>query len=111
MMQPVNRPEIDVEQEVRKIASVVATARRLLADGKMIDLSALEEKVRVLFDVIRRETPSDPEKVRVSMETIIADLDQLADDLRHRFGAMLPEGEMPQAPHVTAAYRRTSEDT
>ncbi len=52
------RPEVLPEAD--KVTSLVTTARRLLAEKKMVDLSALDGQVRALCDAIRHVPPEDP---------------------------------------------------
>jgi len=64
-----------------KIASLIATARRLLEEDKMVDLSALEGKVADLCRRFANVPPTEAEPFRMSINAIMADLDLLADDL------------------------------
>ncbi len=101
--------DIDVAQEIDKVASVVATARRLLAQGKLVDLSALEEKVRCVCEAIRSRPGEQPEQLQDAMLAAISDLDRLAEDLRQRFAGILQEPEEAAAARVVAAYRKPTD--
>lgn len=77
------RPD-HVRQELEKAASMVSAARRLLATGTMVDLSALEGKVRFICESV---TGMDGEAGRAmvpGMEALIADLDRLAAAIHDR---------------------------
>ena len=40
-------PQEDAREELAKVSSLVLTARRLVAGGALVDLSALEERVEI----------------------------------------------------------------
>lgn len=73
-----------IRQELAKAATLVGTARRLLATGTEVDLAALEGKVRhvcgAVLDLDRKEGIA----FRPDLETLMADLDQLAVALTQR---------------------------
>jgi len=106
-----NDSPMDVALEIDKVASVVATARRLLAEGKMVDLSALEDKVRAICEAIRMQPQDEPEHLQEAMRAAIGDLDKLAEDLRDRFGAVLTASAATNTAQATAAYRRPRDET
>ena len=111
MNEPTTPADFDVKEEIDKVASVVSTARRLLADGRMVDLSALEEKVRILCDAIRSTPPKNRDYVRETMVTIIENLDILAKDLTEQFGAIANGSDGPAPSLAAAAYRKPSDET
>lgn len=73
-----------VRQELTKAASLVGTARRLLATGTEVDLTALEGKVRFVCDAVTGLDRKDGQSLRADMEALIADLDRLAAALQMR---------------------------
>ncbi len=73
------RPEVPPEAD--KLTSLVTTARRLLAEKKMVDLSALDGKVRALCDAIRRVPPEDTAAVKAALTDILEGLDRLEAEL------------------------------
>ncbi len=73
------RPEVLPEAD--KLTSLVTTARRLLAEQKMIDLSALDGKVRALCDATRHVPPDDTAAVKAALNDIVEDLDRLEAEL------------------------------
>ena len=79
-----------IRQELEKAASLVETARRLLATGTMVDLAALEGKVRRICRGTLDLSREDGQSLRPQMETLIADLDLLAEALRERYD---PDGQ------------------
>lgn len=95
----VNTPNIASEMD--KVASVIATARRLLDDGKMVDLSALGTKVEALCESARKAPAGEREALARSMEALVAALDDLAEALKTQFGNMCAESA--QGPERTRA--------
>ncbi|MBI3444981.1 MAG: hypothetical protein HY055_06395 [Magnetospirillum sp.] len=73
-----------VRQELVKAASLVGTARRLLATGTEVDLAALEGKVRFVCDAVAELDRKDGQAFRADMEALIAELDRLAAALTMR---------------------------
>lgn len=87
----------EVSQELRKAASMVGTARRLLATGTMVDLSALEGKVRFVCESLAAMEREDGRVLLPDMEALIADLDRLAEAVRERHDPA-PPAEAGPAP-------------
>jgi len=75
-----------VQEELEKAASLVTTARRLLATGTtMVDLSALEGKVRHVCTSLAGMKREDGQPLKPAMEKLIADLDRLDEAIRERY--------------------------
>jgi len=81
------------------VTSLVTTARRLLAEQKMVDLSALEGKVRALCDAVRHLPPGDAAAVKAALTDIVEDLDRLEAELT-------AQNEDVNAQTVNAARRQ-----
>lgn len=73
-----------VREELEKAASMVTTARRLLATGTMVDLSALEGKVRTICQDLAGMAREDGRTLLPIMERLIRDLDRLAEAITER---------------------------
>lgn len=73
-----------VREELDKAASLVTTARRLLATGTMVDLSALEGKVRAICEEVAGMTREDGRPLVPVMERLIGDLDRLEAAIHER---------------------------
>ena len=71
-----------VRQELEKAASLVGTARRLLATGTMVDLAALDGKVRKICRGVVDLGREQGRSLMPEMEALIADLDLLAAAIR-----------------------------
>lgn len=74
-----------IRLELEKAASLVTTAHRLLATGTMVDLSALEGKVRIICEALAGMDRADGQTFRPGMESLIADLDRLAQAINDRY--------------------------
>ena len=76
----------DVATQAHNIAALVKTAGRMVGEGKSVDLSALEGRVRALRDAVGETAPADAAALRGILAGVIADLDRLAAGLaeRHR---------------------------
>jgi hypothetical protein len=74
-----------LREELEKAASLVTTAHRLLATGTMVDLSALEGKVRLICETLAAGAGDEGKSLRPGMEALIADLDRLAEAIRQRY--------------------------
>ena len=42
-----------IDEDMEKVESLIATAQRLLGEGRMVDLGALEDRVRELTETFR----------------------------------------------------------
>ncbi|MBI5164672.1 MAG: hypothetical protein HY985_12320 [Magnetospirillum sp.] len=73
-----------VRAELEKAVSLVGAARRLLATGTMVDLAALEAKVRFVCETVAAMEREDGRRLVGVMEALIADLDGLAAAIHDR---------------------------
>ena len=94
---PGRRPEVLPEAD--KLTSLVTTARRLLAEKKIVDLSALDGKVRALCDATRHVPPKDTAAVIAALTDIVEGLDRLEAELT-------AQNEDVNAQTVNAARRQ-----
>lgn len=70
-----------VDQQIQKVSTLITTARRLLKQGKSVDLSALEEKIDSLCALILKEPIAERQNLREVTQEILADLDGLNIEL------------------------------
>ena len=73
---------VALQSEVRKLASMLLTARRLVCGGTMVDLAALGDKVEDLCRAVQDLPATDGCELRPHLETLMRELDGLAEDLR-----------------------------
>lgn len=69
-----NRTAADISQQMEKVESLLNTSKRLLQEGKMVDLSALEDRIRELSDSLNK---CDPETSRPFIEPVNNLIDSL----------------------------------
>jgi hypothetical protein len=70
--------------DAERVAALIATARRLLAAGKTVDLTALEGRVRGLCESLAGNPPPGPGdrlEARALLGHLARDLDGLERDL------------------------------
>lgn len=94
----------DLALEMDKVASVIATARRLMADGRTIDLSTLEGRIDALCVRVRQTPPASRDVVVRAMENLVRALDELEAAIRTRVGGAESEGVARR--RVLNAYAR-----
>ncbi|CAA7612780.1 hypothetical protein [Magnetospirillum sp. UT-4] len=80
-----------VAEELEKAASMVTAARRLLATGTMVDLSALEGRVRLICETLAAMEREEGQALLPVMERLIADLDRLAAAITERMDPPPPD--------------------
>jgi hypothetical protein len=102
MNQTITTPHPDLIQEAEKVASLVTAARRLLGEDKLIDLSALEDKVGALCLAIQAAPREDTRELKPSIVAILEDLDRLEAELAAR-NADAGTGET-ERQRATVAY-------
>jgi hypothetical protein len=75
---------LEMREELAKISSLALTARRLIASGKLVDLSALEDRVRDACEAIQAMPREEGKDLVADMQALIGRLDQLTRDLQGR---------------------------
>lgn len=71
-------------EELAKVASLIGTAERLLAGGRLVELSAVEARVRDVCARVERMERDDGARLRDSIEGLIAMLGRLDGEVRRR---------------------------
>ncbi|MCK4939251.1 MAG: hypothetical protein KAR80_03085 [Rhodospirillaceae bacterium] len=69
-----NPTAAQISQQLEKVESLITTSKRLLEEGKMVDLSALEERIRELTDNLKK---CDPETAKPFLEAVHKLIDSL----------------------------------
>lgn len=88
--------------EIEKVAALIAAARRLSAENKMVDLGALEGKANDLRAAIGKEAPDDLDTVKASLVEVVEGLDGLEAELTAQHKRLNLE--------LGAAVRRNAQD-
>ena len=82
--------------DLARLASLVFTARRLVAGGALVDLSAIEERVKEVCGTVVALPRDEGRGLVGELQSLIGKLDGLSEDLRERlerFGG--PVGNLP----------------
>lgn len=99
-----NETVTDITQETEKVAALIAAAGRHLSEGKMVDLAALEDKVRVLCQAIAEAPAEEARGLKGAIEAIIRDLNGLEADLTDKLRNLRGEMEGAFRKKATDAY-------
>lgn len=97
----------DIESKTQKIAALINAARRLLADGQIVDLSALQGKVKELCLTIESNPPNEESGIKESVNEIILSLDSLARDVQSQFDGLAGSLGATTLQNATKAYQAT----
>jgi hypothetical protein len=83
------QPPESASEELAKVSSLVLTARRLVAGGALVDLSALEDRVRTVCECVQRMPLEEGHGLLDEFNALMSRLDSLAGDLEERL-AQIP---------------------
>jgi len=83
----------EAREELEKVSSLVLTARRLVAGGALVDLSALEERVRAICETVQRMPVEEGRSLLDELHALIGRLNQLAADLEDRLSQLPKSGD------------------
>lgn len=72
----------EIRLELEKVASLVATAQRLLSGGATVELLALEDKVRVLCEGVAGVPDGGGRRFLPDLEALLTELDTLEVTIR-----------------------------
>ena len=71
----------EIMKEAEKVSSLIATARRLMADNKNVDLSNLEHKISALCKKAKTTDLSHAADVQGVLIAIVEELNRLDDEI------------------------------
>ncbi len=95
-----------IEQEVAKVSAFIKMAREHLEEEKLIDLVALEEKVKALCDKVNIAGDGALETARPAIIKIRESLDALDKELSTQFKGLTARMVGSERNHATAAYAK-----
>jgi uncharacterized membrane-anchored protein len=75
-------------EDLAKLSSLVLTARRLVASGALVDLSAIEDRVRQVCEAVQQMPIEEGRALLDELCALISRLEQLAADLEDRLGQL-----------------------
>lgn len=77
-----------IRDELEKAASLVYGARRLMAEGRSVDLNALEERVRTITTAVQSAPATVQESYKEHLGVLVEILDALERDLEDQHKAL-----------------------
>lgn len=104
-------PTDDILLQAEKVSSLIATARRLMSEGKTVDLSNLEGKIRTLCNNAEDASLKQSDGVRAALGTIVEDLDRLEKEITGRHGDPGGLSLETSIKRAIAAYHLDSEES
>lgn len=96
-----------IKAELTKIESLIATALRLLDEGRVVELSALQDRTKRVCDAAIRLPRADSAPLVPAMEALLAALDALTANLNRRFADIPSLSSLVGADTATSAYGQT----
>ncbi|MDX2145861.1 MAG: hypothetical protein SFV19_21085 [Rhodospirillaceae bacterium] len=94
--------------ELEKIHAVLSTARRLTEDGRAVDLSAVDARIRKLCAEVEGLPVAQGRTLAPALTALIAEFDSLAQTLTDRFGGLPSLGDLATAKDAAAIYGKTT---
>lgn len=93
-----------VKAELVKVDSLIGTAIRLLGEGRVVELTALEARTRQVCDAALALEGDDRKALVPAMEALLNGLDKLTGDLNEKFGDLPALTSTVGADAVSSAY-------
>ncbi len=100
----------DVQEEVRKVTSLINATRRLLAEGKMVDLAGLQRNVDTLCQTLRKAPLEESQAAKETVASLLDGLDTLAEALTAQYEDLTRQLAGTVRRHAAAAYDRSRDD-
>lgn len=85
---PPETAELLIRTELEKAASLITGARRLMTEGRSIDLSAVEERVRAVTEAIAAAPPATAATFKEHLSVLVEILDTLQTDMEVQHQAL-----------------------
>jgi S-adenosylhomocysteine hydrolase len=93
-----------VKAELLKVDSLIGTAIRLLSEGRVVELTALEARTRQVCDAALALGADERRALIPAMEALLAGLDTLTANLNEKFGDMPVLSSNVGADTASSAY-------
>ncbi|HEY9163598.1 MAG TPA: hypothetical protein VIN57_03220 [Magnetovibrio sp.] len=77
-----------IREELEKAASLIYGARRLMAEGRSVDLHALEERVRTITSAVQSAPSGVQEAYKEHLGVLVEILDALERDIEDQHKAL-----------------------
>lgn len=100
-----------IDEEIRKVSSLIETAQHLLSEHKMVDMAALQDKVETLCRTIEKVKPDDAERVIRAITEITKNLDGLSAALTLQNEAVAAQSKGATGMQASAAYSKGKKES
>ncbi|MBL4692994.1 MAG: hypothetical protein JKY92_06660 [Magnetovibrio sp.] len=81
---PALSPESIIRDELEKTASLITASQDLMADGRTVDLSAVEDRVRVITQTLSKAPPEIAASFKEHLTALLEILDTLEVDIEQQ---------------------------
>lgn len=82
-----------VRDELAKLAAYIASARRLVADGNLVDIAALTPRIGALCAAVQALPPAEGSVFGSELQALMSKLDGLGADIRHQIDRLAAAGD------------------
>lgn len=107
---PTDNGQLDddgIRREVENVSKLLASARKLLGDNELVDLSEIEGKVRRLCEAARHTPPENQADLVKSITGIIGNLDILTGELSDQHATLQASQSAEVGTQAQRAYTAT----
>ena len=84
--QPTEDSSETLNADLMKIESLIATAVRLVEEGRVVDLAALQDRTKHVCDAAVQLPVKEARPLIPAMESVLKQLDALTENLTKRYG-------------------------
>lgn len=82
---PADGSSYGIAMEIERIGQLIAKGRRLIGEGRTLDLSSIEARVVALVDTLKWIPNEHGRRLKNRLTQLLADLEQLETDVRSQF--------------------------
>jgi S-adenosylhomocysteine hydrolase len=104
--QPADTP-IELNADLLKIESLIATAVRLVDEGRVVNLAALQGRTKHVCDAAVQLSVEDAKPLIPAMESVLTQLDKLTENLNKRYGDLPMLSSRVGSDAAASVYGRT----
>lgn len=90
--------------EIEKIHAVLSTARRWTNEGRTIDLSAVDNRIRTLCATVEALPTAQSRTLAPALAVLLSEFDALGKDLNERFAGLPSLNDMASAKDAALIY-------
>ncbi|MBL8631233.1 MAG: hypothetical protein JNM81_16485 [Rhodospirillaceae bacterium] len=102
-MSPNHTPETALS-EIEKIHAVLSTARRWTNEGRTIDLSAVDARIRTLCTAVEGLPQTQSRALAPALTALLTEFDALGKELSERFASMPSLNDLASAKDAAMIY-------